>query len=282
MTDKSPAITMLRWLGKVLPGDFVRTTFYLYAISKPRKWIRTATSGFYRMDHIYDVIYEASKKYRGNFSILEFGTNEGYSFTKILYATKYAKMADRITVHAFDSFEGMPAAVERSDTNIITNSVEWIEGQFHGNYEELAEYCGKKYRNYEIHKGFFEDTITEKFLERMTESPPILIWIDCDYYSSAKTVLERLIPHIPSGCVIYFDEYEWNYGSRFTGEARLVHEVNMGLFERNIELVLDTKLSWDSKRVYRFMRFEGGPYYEIAAPAIPDPSLHRTNDSPLP
>ena len=68
---------------------------------------------------------------------------------------------------------------------------------------------------------------------------PILVWIDVDYYSSARTVLEKLVPYLPNGCVIYFDEYDnLNYGSRLTGEARLVHEINHGALGEEIELVL--------------------------------------------
>jgi hypothetical protein len=55
--------------------------------------------------------------------------------------------------------------------------------------------------------------------------------------------------------VIYFDDLDnLNYGSRFTGESRLVHEINCGLFGDNIELVADTALSLFSRRIYRFFR----------------------------
>ena len=44
------------------------------------------------------------------------------------------------------------------------------------------------------------------------------------------------------------------YGSRFTGEARLVHEINQGLFGEGIELVPNPFLSLFSRRIYRFFR----------------------------
>ena len=65
----------------------------------------------------------------------------------------------------------------------------------------------------------------------------MLVWIDCDYYTSSRTVMERLLPYLPTGCVIYFDEPEFNFSSRFTGEARLIHEINHGLLGDGIELV---------------------------------------------
>jgi len=54
MADKSGFITLLRYVGMVLPGDYIKTFFYLNFIAKPRKFIRLCLESFYRMDHIYD------------------------------------------------------------------------------------------------------------------------------------------------------------------------------------------------------------------------------------
>ena len=50
------------------------------------------------MDHIYAVLREFRNSYRGNASILEFGTSDGYAFTKMLYATNYLGLTDRVAV----------------------------------------------------------------------------------------------------------------------------------------------------------------------------------------
>ena len=153
-----------------------------------------------------------------------------------------------------------------------------------GQYEELDAYCRTRYSNYELHQGYFDDSITPTFLETLRESKPILIWIDCDYYSSTATVMERLLPYIPNGCVIYFDDYELlNFGSRFTGEARFVAELNAGKFGDDVELIPDRALSMDSNRVYRFFRFNSVVQYERASPGLSADSVReRGNDSPLP
>jgi hypothetical protein len=111
-----------------------------------------------------------------------------------------------------------------------------------------------------------------------------LVWIDCDYYSSARTVFEKLIFCLPNGCVIYFDEYEQlNFGSRFTGEARLVYEINHGLFGDDIELVLDSNLSLNTNRIYRFIRYKSPIQYEKTVKHEWATQVRkRTNDSPLP
>ena len=147
-------------------------------------------------------------------------------------------MHDNVSIYGFDSFEGMPEAKDLYDKAIAANDG-WLKGQFNGNYESLDEYCSKRYNNFNLFKGYFEDTLKEIFLETLKSSLPILIWIDCDYYSSAKIIIERLIPFIPSGWVIYFDEYEFNYGSRFTGEAKIVYEINSGKYGDGIDLPYD-------------------------------------------
>ena len=262
MRKISPSIHLLRLVGVLLPGNYLKTTWYLYFIAKPRKIIRQVLNGFYRIEHIYDVIREAKRNYSGNFTILEFGTNKGYALVKMLYATHYLGMKNRIKVHGFDTFEGMPDTDALHDKNIVFNDDEWVTGQFEGNYEALNTYCAKRYSNYELHKGLFENTLTDEFLQTLKNELPILVWIDCDYYSSASVALQRLIPYLPTGCVVYFDEFELNFGSTFTGEAKLVHEINNGKFGDDIELLLDSSLSLDSKRVYRFVRFESGKHYE--------------------
>jgi len=280
--DKSPLIKILRLIGKFLPGDYLKTTFYLNAIAKPRKALRLLLNSFYRMDHIYEVLQEFKSTYKGNFSILEFGTADGYSFTKMLYATKYLQMEERVIVHAFDSFEGMPAAVDSKDQDLIAN-YGWVEGQFQGNYQELDNYCHQRYKNYQLHKGYFEETLTDELLQSLKIDLPILVWIDCDYYSSARTVFERLIPYLPSGCVIYFDDYDFNFGSRFTGESRLIYEINHGRLRDDIELVLDRILSLNSNRVYRFIHYQSGIQYERLFKENSAAQLRRrTNDSPMP
>ncbi len=134
-------------------------------------------------------------RYTGSFSILEFGVADGYSYTKKLYATKYLGMADRVLVHGFDSFEGMPSTSDERDRDMVADD-SWVEGQYKGRYEALDEYCRAHYSNYRLHRGVFDETVNEVFLASLEEHPPILIWIDCDYYTSARAALEPLIPYI--------------------------------------------------------------------------------------
>lgn len=281
--DRDSFITILRYIGKLLPGDFLKTFVYLHLIAAPRKALRKYVGSFYRMDLIYDVLKEFNGRHKGPFSILEFGTANGYSFAKMLYATRYLQVEDQVTVHAFDSFEGLLPPRDDEDRGLISN--DWKEGQYRGSYETLVQWAeSRKFKNYQIHRGYFHDSLTQEVIEQLRTQKPILVWVDCDYYHSARTVLERLLPVLLTGSVFYFDDFDFNLGSRFTGEARLVDEVNRGGFGENIELLYDRKLSWESCRVYRFIRFdEDAPQFEQLSIAdwegMPRPI---SNGSPLP
>ena len=274
-------ITTLKVIGRVIPGTYLKTFLYLNLILAPRKLLRKIVNGFYRMDHIYEVIREFKNNYKGNFSILEFGVADGYSFTKKLYAVRYLKMEDRIRVHGFDTFEGLPDKTSQADHSLVTGGG-WSEGHFKGRYENLLSYCQTKYRNFQLHKGTFDQTITDEFLETLRQHPPMLIWVDCDYYSSTRDIFDKLIAFIPTGCVIYFDDIYFNFSSRFTGEMKAVWEINQGLFGQGVELVLDTELSWDSNRIYRCINTRQQTAFERIATDEKDPVRLRQDDSPLP
>jgi hypothetical protein len=274
---------VLRAVRACLPGDRLQTAIYLNLIAKPRKVLRRALHGFYRIDHVYDVLREFSRDFDGQFSILEFGTAQGYAFTKLLYATRYLQLEDRVTVHGFDSFEGLPATAEPEDRGIVGN--DWIEGAYRASYTTLRAHCERAgYQNFRLHPGYFEATLTPELLTELRQRPPILVWVDCDLYTSSRTVMERLLPVLPNGCVVYFDDLDFNFSSRFTGQARLVHEINRGAFGPDVELVLDRALSWDSARVYRFIRFGADvlSYTRKYRREIPPQARPIAGGSPLP
>jgi hypothetical protein len=217
-------------------------------------------------------------KYDGRFSILEFGVADGYSFTKQLFATRYLGMTDRVMVHGFDTFTGLPEWTDQADQAMVGGD-EWVPGMFAGRYEVLKSYCDHKYPNYQLHKGLFEDTITDQFLSTLQ---PILIWIDCDYYTSTKQIFEKMTDYMPSGCVVYFDDIEYNFGSRFTGEMRIVSEINSGRFGDGVELVRDRALSWNSDRIYRFINLNAKTKHRLNYRVAGHYVRKRGDDSPFP
>lgn len=131
---------------------------------------------------------------------LEFGVREGESINFI---------ADHVaaTVHGFDSFLGLP---ER-----------WIDGAPKG-----AMSTGGKLpvvrKSVELHPGWFDDVLPA-FTSAHPQERVAFAHIDCDLYSSARTVLIGLADHIESGTVIQFDEY-FNYPGWRQHEFRAFQE----------------------------------------------------------
>jgi hypothetical protein len=127
----------------------------------------------------------ATKEAKVKGSVLEFGVRHANSTRQL------AKLAKQ-DVHGFDSFEGIPE--------------DWHnEGK--GSYSTRGV-IPKVPSNIHLHAGWFDATLP-KFLETNAEQAR-LINIDCDIYSSTKTVLDLLAPRIVKGTVIIFDEYIGN------------------------------------------------------------------------
>jgi tetratricopeptide (TPR) repeat protein len=117
--------------------------------------------------------------------MLEFGVRHGNSIGQLASIAKQ-------DVHGFDSFEGIPE--------------DWHdEGK--GSYSTKGV-IPKVPSNVTLHQGWFDQTLPQ-FLAEHT-APVRLINIDCDIYSSTKTVLDLLAPRIQSGTVMIFDEYIGN------------------------------------------------------------------------
>jgi tetratricopeptide (TPR) repeat protein len=117
--------------------------------------------------------------------VLEFGVRHGTSIRQI------AALAHQ-PVHGFDSFQGLPEAWHDEAQGSYTTG---------GRLPSVPD-------NVTLHAGWFSDTLPE-FLKTHGE-PVRLLNIDCDIYSSTKTVLDALAPWIVPGSVIVFDEYIGN------------------------------------------------------------------------
>jgi len=107
-------------------------------------------------------------------------------------ATSINYIAGKIngTIHGFDSFEGLPE-FWRGGYGKSAFSLE-------GNLPPVAA-------NVRLHKGWFEDTLPA-FVEEHP-GPLAFLHVDCDLYSSTKTIFSFLGNRIQPGTVIVFDEY---------------------------------------------------------------------------
>jgi predicted O-methyltransferase YrrM len=123
---------------------------------------------------------------------LEFGVEKGASAN---FIAKRLNGREGATLHAFDSFEGLPEAWQ--------GTLE-TQGSF-----GLAGAIPKLLPNVAIHKGWFADTLPE-FCQRNQNSRISLMHVDCDLYSSTATVLAYAGELLRPGSIVVFDEY-FNY-----------------------------------------------------------------------
>ena len=130
--------------------------------------------------------------------VLEFGVRFGTSIRQI------AALVDQ-EVHGFDSFEGLPEAWHNLPKGSYSTK---------GVIPSVQE-------NVILHIGLFEETLPG-FVEKF-QDPIRFINIDCDIFSSTKTVLDFLAGQITHGTVIVFDEYIGNENWR-EDEFKAFHE----------------------------------------------------------
>lgn len=117
--------------------------------------------------------------------LLEFGVFHGESINFLASLTTN-------TIHGFDSFEGLPE--------------DWTPDHLRGTF--ALETMPHVEPNVVLHKGWFEKTLP-CFVKEHPEDISF-IHVDCDLYSSTKTVFHYLMDQIKPGTVIVFDEY-FNY-----------------------------------------------------------------------
>lgn len=116
--------------------------------------------------------------------ILEFGVATGRTLNQFAYW-----LPDRM-VYGFDGFTGLPE--------------DWTSRMRKGFFarDNLPRVRG----NCELVVGYFDKTLPG-FMQQQGQRPVQLLHVDCDLYSSTKTVLDSLRDNIVPGTVIIFDEY---------------------------------------------------------------------------
>ncbi|MBM3508394.1 MAG: class I SAM-dependent methyltransferase [Alphaproteobacteria bacterium] len=132
--------------------------------------------------------------------LLEFGVEKGGSIRALAAATPR-------TIHGFDSFEGLP-----EDWSGTAEK----RGKF-----SLGGRLPPAPANVRLHKGWF-DQVLPGFLDA-NAGPVAFVHVDCDIYSSTRTVLGALAPRLGAGAVLLFDEY-FNYPNWRHHEFRAFQE----------------------------------------------------------
>jgi hypothetical protein len=119
-------------------------------------------------------------------------------------------MANRVhgrLIHGFDSFEGLPEA--------------WAGFNLTGRAFDTKGRLPRVPANVRLHRGWFDQSLPPWLAEN--PGPVAFIHVDCDLYSSTKTIFSLLAERIVPGTVILFDEY-FNYPNWERHEYRALQE----------------------------------------------------------
>jgi len=114
---------------------------------------------------------------------MEFGVYRGRSINFM------ADLLPDATLYGFDSFEGFPD-----------------DGRGDWDQDFSVEGLPKVADNVSLIKGFFDETLPAFLSQNPDLSPPRLLHIDCDIYSSTKVVFDQLGHLLTASSVIVFDE----------------------------------------------------------------------------
>jgi len=146
----------------------------------------------------------------------EFGVGTGISTQRI-----YECLKGRTTLHLFDWFKGLPEDWTRLNGDVVKKGhfactpPNWIFNKI----------------NIRVHKGLFEETLPI-FVDQQKKKLGF-INIDCDLYSSTKTIFDAIDHLISRGTIIHFDEF-YNFGSWENHEFRAFMEYTTN-YDRDFE-----------------------------------------------
>jgi len=194
------------------------------------------SNGIERKRHLYEVT--AMVEQPGH--ILEFGVYKGGSMSHI------SRIFPDRTCWGFDSFEGLPEPwfINQGDTNRV-----YPAGKFNMQDQEWPVFR----ENVALVRGWFADTLPQ-WLDQ-NSGPVAFLHIDCDLYSSTKTILDLLNTRIVPGTVIAFDEfYPWEHSNPYNQwsehEYRALKEW-VENYDREFECMLHTRFQQCSIKVLR-------------------------------
>lgn len=116
--------------------------------------------------------------------ILDLGVYKGAS-TRAL-----ARIFPKHEIHGFDSFEGLPG----DWSHVLAGAFNDVKGMLPDMPDTVK-----------LYKGWFDDTLPQ-WIKNNNEKKISILRVDCDIYSSTKTIFETLEPLIDHNTWIVFDE----------------------------------------------------------------------------
>lgn len=159
----------------------------------------------------------------------EFGVGPGRSLVAYSHALRALSKVGRIDeaqypIFAFDTFTGLPASRDARDVK-----PGWWSGRFAGSEElvrrRVLRSLPRRFQaGLQFIAGAYETTLTPAAAQMLRQFPPAIVNIDCDYYTSSKTVLDWISPALRTGAILYFDDVWEFWGHPEYGEVAAIRE----------------------------------------------------------
>jgi hypothetical protein len=137
---------------------------------------------------------------------LEFGVFNGSSIGS-MYLTCKELGINKTKIYGFDGFQGLPKIAENEDDGV------WKKGFYACSFEKMQECLNRRDVDpSQINwvKGWYSDTLNEKTIVKYGIKKIGIVFIDCDTYSSSKTVLDFIGPLIKETAILCFDDWKLN------------------------------------------------------------------------
>uniref|UniRef100_UPI003AF5ECD4 TylF/MycF/NovP-related O-methyltransferase n=1 Tax=Campylobacter fetus TaxID=196 RepID=UPI003AF5ECD4 len=156
---------------------------------------------------------------------LEFGCHKARTFRMVLSEAR-RKNYEFMRFFAFDSFEGLPEV-----NGIDKLGVQFKKGDLTTSEEKFWELINKHglfIDKIQTIKGFYEDSLNNELLLDLKHKDvkASLIYIDCDLYTSSKTVLNFIAQSnfLQDGTIIAFDDWDLYRANPHKGQRKAFEE----------------------------------------------------------
>ena len=213
-----------RWNARAIRSRLVPrrlARFWLHVQSKLR--LNKSATNRANRETFFDLAFTALQYNGIDGDYAEFGCYGGYTFAQAYEQAERRKHPAHLW--GFDSFRGLPAPSGPEDSHPRFRASRWATS-----VDEFHQICrvNRIPRDaYDVVEGYFEDTIG-KLAPGDAPTNLCLAYVDCDLYSSTRTVLEFLAPRLKHGMILAFDDYYCWSSTAAAGQRVAVAEVLEG------------------------------------------------------
>ncbi|MCA9353581.1 hypothetical protein KC842_01790 [Candidatus Nomurabacteria bacterium] len=158
----------------------------------------------------------------------EFGVFNGSSLGSA-YLTAKKLGLNNMRFFGFDSFQGLPSGTDE-EHDVLQ------KGFYVCSFEKMQDCLKRRDVNPDEVtwiKGWYNETLNDEIIQRHDIGNIGIIFIDCDTYSSSKTVLDFLVPMITEPAIVCLDDWKlYDMDIKGTGEYKSFNE----FLERNTHI----------------------------------------------